>query len=494
MTDYKKIISNRKETIMTSTDNLTVTGKKYYVSNSGNDSNDGLSPESAWCSLEKVSSTELNFGDGVFFERGSVFRGKVIAQSGVTYAAYGKGAKPKLYGSELSLADPSLWEMYDKSKNIWVCTRKSLDVGTLVFENGKFHSRKLIPSYKNNKFVCRDDEKTDFVISNEMKKDLDLFWDFTEILTTQEYDGENFPVPDTNANGKGTLYLRCDNGNPGEVFNEIEALPATHMFRVGNCSNVTIDNLCVKFVGRHGVCAGGHSIGLHVSNCEFGWIGGVIQNYLGTDPNYPEGKRGSVTRYGNAVEIYGGCEDYNVTNNYIYEVYDAGITHQITTSKKVVMKDILYSGNLIEKCVYGIEYFLDQIDGDTESYMDNVQISDNIITLSGYGWGQQRHNVSTPAAIKGWSYRNTAKKFIINNNIFDRCAYRLLHLVAFKNEFCPKLDSNTYIQYNDYLLGQYGANENGEPEIHKFNRDSEKIINDIFGDKHARLLIKEQDK
>lgn len=473
-------------------DVISVPGKKYYVSNSGDDSNDGLSPKSAWCSLERVSNTKLEFGDGVFFERGSCFRGQINVQSGVTYAAYGKGAKPKLYGSEFSLADPSLWEIYDKSKNIWKCNHKLLDVGSLVFDDGKFHSRKLIPSYKNNKFVCRDDEKTDFVISNEMTKNLDLFHDFSETFTTEAYNDESFPVPDTNINGKGTLYLRCDNGNPGKAFSEIEALSAVHMFNVGSCSNVTIDNLCIKYVGRHGVSAGGHSIGLHVSNCEFGWIGGVIQNYFGTDPNHPEGKRGTVTRYGNAIEIYGGCEDYIVTNNYIYEVYDAGITHQITTSKKVIMKDILYSGNLIEKCVYGIEYFLDQIDGETESYMDNVQIVDNIITLTGYGWGQQRHNVNTPAAIKGWSYRNTAKNFIISNNIFDRCAYRLLHLVAFKNEFCPKLHNNTYIQHNNCFLGQYGSNENDEPENHKFNRNSPKIINNFWGDNSANIIIKKK--
>ena len=137
--------------------------------------------------------------------------------------------------------------------------------------------------------------------------------------------------------------------------------------------------------GRHGVSAGGHSVGLHVTNCEFGWIGGSIQHYFGTDPNYPEGRRGSVTRYGNAIEIYGGCEDYIASNNYIYEVYDAGITHQVTTSTKRIMTGIRYTGNVIEKCVYGIEYFLDQIEGERESYMDDVVMNDNFIRLSGYG-------------------------------------------------------------------------------------------------------------
>ena len=170
-----------------------------------------------------------------------------------------------------------------------------------------------------------------------------------------------------------------------------------------------------------GVSARGECVkGLHVTNCEIGWIGGNIQSYSGTDPNYPEGKRGSVTRYGNGIEIYGGCDDYLVKNNYIYEVYDAGASHQATTYRKLVMQNISYEGNLIEKCVYGIEYFLDQKEGGMESYMKNLVIKDNIIRLSGYGWGQQRHNTDTPALVKGWSYTNTASEYTIHDNIFDR--------------------------------------------------------------------------
>ena len=108
------------------------------------------------------------------------------------------------------------------------------------------------------------------------------------------------------------------------------------------------------------------------------------------------------------------------------------------------MKGIRYTGNLIEECVYGIEYFLDQIGGESESYMEDVVMNDNFIRLSGYGWGQQRHNVDTPALIKGWSYVNTARDYHIYNNIFDRSAYRMLHLVALKDEYCPEMHDNIY--------------------------------------------------
>ncbi len=420
----------------------------------------------------------------MFYERGSLFRGSVKAVSGVTYGAYGKGEKPRLYGSEMNFADPQLWILQDPARHIWKCRNKVLDVGTLVFDD-RSNSRKLIPSYKNGKFVCREDEERPFTVEQEMTEDLDLFWEFDRVLTSKPSRGEDFPVPDVWNGGFGERYLRCDRGNPGAVFSETEALSAVNMFTVSDKANVTIDNLCVKYVGRHGVSAAGHCVGLHVTNCEFGWIGGVIQTYEGTDPNYPEGGRGTVTRYGNAVEVYGGCEDYRVCGNYIYQVYDAAINHQVTTNKKVIMENIVYSGNLIENCVYGIEYFLDQIDGEQESYMDKVMIRDNFIRRTGFGWGQQRHNRDTPAAIKGWNYTNPARNFLMERKIFDRSAYRLLHLVAYRDAYCPVLKENTYIQATDGILGEYGGNWRKQPEQLPFG---EAAVRTVFADRDAVVI------
>ena len=130
--------------------------------------------------------------------------------------------------------------------------------------------------------------------------------------------------------------------------------------------------------------------------------------------------------------------------------------------------------------MYGIEYFLDQIHGEKESCMEHVRITGNFIRLTGYGWGQQRPNVNSPAAIKGWSHRNTARDFLIFDNIFDRSAFRLLHLVAKEKQYCPKLIRNTYIQSIGSILGQYGENCVQEPEIIIFNQNAKEIIQSYF--------------
>ncbi len=487
--EFDALAEKRKAEILGAKDVLTVTGKSYYVSASGNDENDGLTSESPWKTLDRVSAAELAPGDGVFFKRGDIFRGFVKAKEGVTYAAYGEGEKPRFYGWEKNLADPALWELYDADHSIWHLREKILDCGTLVFNGGEAHCRKLIPSYINGRFVCRDDESRVFDMKAEMTNDLDIFCFYDERLTDKPSKGENFPIPIIDDASFGELYLRCDRGNPAEVYSDIEALPRRHMFRVGNRKNVRIDNLCLKYIGTHAIAAGGACVeGLCVTNCEIGWVGGAIQTYSGTDPNYPEGGRGTVTRFGNGVEIYGGCDDYEVSDCYIYEIYDAGVTHQITTSgKKYEMKNIRYKNNLIERCVYAIEYFLEKNGGDTESYMDSVEISGNILRLSGCGWGQQRHNIYTPAHIKGWSYENTASNFTVSGNVFDRSAYRMLHLVAKYEESCPEMSGNTYVQTLGMTLGQYGANAENEPANHSFDERADKIISEVFGDKTAKV-------
>ena len=202
-----------------------------------------------------------------------------------------------------------------------------------------------------------------------------------------------------------------------------------------------------------------------------------MERYDGT--GYPEGRRGSVTRYGNGVEIYGGCDDYIVKNCYIYQIYDAAITHQITTNgKKFELKNIKYIGNLVENCVYSIEYFLDENMGVDGSIVENCEMAENILRFSGFGWGQQRHNTYTPAHIKGWSYTNTAREFSIHNNIFDRAAYRMIHTVALEESSCPEMYENTYIQNLAAPLGQYGANQEKEPPNIVFDENAEKSVAD----------------
>ena len=175
LAEIEALSEKRKQEIRNAEDRMEITGNTYYVSGDGDDANDGRTPETAWRTNARVSAAELAPGDGVRFRRGDIFRGTVKTKPGVTYCAYGVGEKPKLYGWDHSLADPTLWTLYDAEHKIWKLNELILDCGTLVFNGGEAHCRKLIPSYLGGQFVCRNDESKLFDMATEMTEDLDLF-------------------------------------------------------------------------------------------------------------------------------------------------------------------------------------------------------------------------------------------------------------------------------------------------------------------------------
>lgn len=101
-------------------------GRTYYVDNrNGDDANDGLSPKSAWKTLDKVNSITFQPGEYVLFKRGGIWhRILEVSSSGssgnpVTFGAYGEGNKPVLTGrgSVPGWDTSSNWTQYDE--NIW---------------------------------------------------------------------------------------------------------------------------------------------------------------------------------------------------------------------------------------------------------------------------------------------------------------------------------------------------------------------------------------
>jgi hypothetical protein len=111
--------------------------KNYYISNTGNDGNSGLTSGSPWLTIGKASSfTGFAAGDSILFERGGTFIGSlIITKSGSTgkpivIAAYGTGAKPLISG----LTTLSGWT--NVATNIWECSAPTLKstVNILTFD------------------------------------------------------------------------------------------------------------------------------------------------------------------------------------------------------------------------------------------------------------------------------------------------------------------------------------------------------------------------
>jgi parallel beta-helix repeat protein len=102
-------------------------GRTYYLSStSGNDANDGRSPEKAWQHLSKIylksiSKDAFQPGDSVLLRRGDQWDGQIrlqgngTAQNPITLGAYGEGLKPLIYGDNPS----ALWEAVPGHQGIY---------------------------------------------------------------------------------------------------------------------------------------------------------------------------------------------------------------------------------------------------------------------------------------------------------------------------------------------------------------------------------------
>lgn len=390
----------------------------YYISNDGNDQNDGKSPQTAWASIDRLNISGLAFGDVVLFRRGDEFRGKIKGMIGVTYSAYGEGAKPIINGSRRNYADPSFWNETDV-ENVYRCYYALENVGNIVFDYSGEVGR-----YDETIGELQIVGKNDFSDYHDLSADLQ----FCSNLDT------------------GDLYLYCEGGNPGRRFKSIEICESGNLFQ-GSTKDNTVDNLMFIFGGSHGVGSGTVE-NRTVTNCIFAWIGGsILKGFDG----------GNTTRYGNAVEVYGGCDGYHVANNWIYQIYDTGITHQYSTNDQViVMKNIEYDRNIIELCHWSIEYY--NRGATPGSKLENVHVHDNI-TLNGcYGWGSVGRE-GGGALHNSFQIVDDVTNYVVEDNIF---AYSKGNIVRYNEGGDLKITfrHNTYVQYFDRALGYVlGKNE-----------------------------------
>ena len=124
----------------------------YYVSNTGNDSNNGLSTSTSWATIIKVNEFTLSAGDSVFFKCGDTWRmQQFIPQSGnstsnIIYSKYGTGENPTFMMS-LNMNDSDDWELV--SGNIWKIKEPANESANLVSTSAYTPTEGRITLYYN---------------------------------------------------------------------------------------------------------------------------------------------------------------------------------------------------------------------------------------------------------------------------------------------------------------------------------------------------------
>ena len=337
-------------------------GVYYLDSVSGDDSAEGLSPATAWRSLDKLNYTVSAPGSVILFRAGQVFRGSLRPSSGtsakrLTYGGFGEGERPILQNS-VDLSSVSGWALSESG--VWKAKATfNNDIGNIIF-NG---SQSAVRKWSRTELSAQGDYY------------YDQFWKTLRVESTQ---------------------------NPAELYGSIEAAITEHIVDQSNLSYASFTGLHLRYGGAHGF-GGGKTTGLEILDCEFSFIGG---GYLYSQDGVP-------VRYGNGIEFWGDASDNLVEDCYIHDIYDTGVTNQNHTTT-AVQKNITYRNNIIENCALASFEFWNRPAG---SSMSGVVFENNTSVNPGGGWGAQRPDLHG-SHVSVFGNQSALDNIIIRNNIF----------------------------------------------------------------------------
>lgn len=450
----------RREEILNSETRVEYTGTAYYVSNEGDDGNDGLSPETPWQSIERVNNAALLPGDAVFFRRGDTWRAvPVYTQTGVTYSAYGQGDKPRIISSPENGSGADKWQLWWEGENgekIWVYYRDMPDCGALVL-NGEDYARKILGFWNGSEYLNFpgdavsggvDDSISDeellgqepFVVEKQLAEDMTFF------------NRADSKLPDSlpvylfgwNAEGgladsSGPLYFRCDKGNPGELYEEIEFLTHVGLFD-DPASGVVLDNL---FIGYGDAVIVNSGLDVTVQNCEIAWVGGMVASYaLETDTASNRG----IQRL--ADTLTSCSSNTSFINNYIHEMHHGGVGVEIFTEQKagteMNCENITVSGNLLYHCGSGALYFNWDEEPNPNHMFRNVVFEDNYILFTGMNGWLDNGDAPAFADVGG---PNMQEGCAVRDNVFFMARTPLIQIDTYASEYLLDFEGNRYLQH-----------------------------------------------
>jgi len=450
-------------------------GKCYYISSiNGNDANDGLSPETAWKSVKNlwylpnpklptvVYSTPKP-GDAVFFERGSEFYPSEYLNNtvqtigiadGVTYGAYGEGEKPTFYGSFDFGGGAGDWQKTEWENIYYIDTkayiRKDLpdateeriahfggeagDIGSIIFNEGELLGVRVFPNDpeapfgegKTTKYMgpmgtCAENYisggTTSLNPADALRNNLEFIHDYST----------------------GRVYLRCNDGDPREIFDRIDIARNCYIFMAAD--NATFDNLRCLYSSWITFDLRDNNV---VTNCEAGYAGGCIQSV------------------GTGIGGYGACESMVVTNCYIHDVEDGPMGTQETgdftgmEDKVSQISNVVLTNNVVTTSQNLVELFSTFRQPDEggilgRNKIKNAVVKNNYGVYLGYGYPRKVDSGAEGLALHNWYYGEMINCEFSENTIIC-CAGGIIgaHIGSDNNERGWKMYDNTYLLNPDH--------------------------------------------
>lgn len=444
---------------------LEVTGTKYYLANDGDDQADGLSPETAWKTLKKATEFKFQESDGLYLKRGDLWRGNIILQNGVTYQAFGNGAKPKIYYSVNGKTEGE-WKKTD-TENVWVFDKviDTKDIGVIVFDGGRKYAEKKM-------------QKCD------LKNELDFYFSGNWVYK-QEEKHENL------------TYLYCSEGNPNDIFEEIELSLQGHTIQIDNfMHDIKVHNLDVRY--GQDFFLNDMSKNIEITYCILAWMGG---HYGGDAMNF------GCYRFGGGGGAWARCDNMKFEHCFFTQHFDCAMSPQFSRNPTAPnpnvysvtpteFKSFHVNDCLIEYTEYSFEYFYASFKDSgvygTPGYFD-MYFGYNICRKCEQGFGDKH-----PASrfIRAGFSENNCYDTVFEKNIFDRSGALALELSAHDGdkrhgklsyELLPKLRGNIYLDPKDKnfaLINQI---------LYKFNSYSKTALERLGVEKDSVYIFTPED-
>lgn len=510
-------LQNRIDTILNSESKIyhsdtfvqgeTYTGTAYYVSNDGDDSNDGLTPETAWCTIQKVCEETgifgtpgvLKHGDAVLFRRGDIFREYqefAIATSGLTFSAYGEGEKPIITHSTENGTGAEKWALVyedESGMKVWEFYRDMSDVAEVVINGGEIVSKRVYEFYDGNDYLsCTDfdgwpmhEECGVTLLGGLLPFNESMTEDFSLISRPVRY------APDWNYGecGVGPLYLRCDAGNPGELYESIEFSE----FQLGvnlTVDETTFDNINFRYNGNTFMYSDdwkGTESTL-IQNCEFAYCGGGVQFYFTTE-------KGEHVVCVQGDGIYVIVKDTVIKDCYFHDLTSTVVTYEANLEDTEPESGTYTFINNV--CVNTIGVRLDST-AVSLHYLDKVTVSGNYI------WNTGQADVGNFYYSEGSIIvmMNRYGECMIEDNVLygtvngnSMNALLCLYFYDYPTEWAgedlsdctkPTFRNNTYVQYEGRNWGDFLNNGDAwgieDPEL--LNK-----VEKYFGDTTSRYYV-----
>jgi len=346
----------------------------YYVSANGCDTADGLTPETAWKSIEKINST-IAGGDEVRFRCGDTFYGRITPPAGpdtehpTTLTSYGEGEKPTI--SQYKKPKAGTWELHEEGVY-------KLDLNDPEKVDGNKEPNPNVGFMKVSGVFCYR--------KKFRYEELQEQWDF--------YCDEQY------------VYVKSDKC-PCEYSDEI--LIACNIRCIAFTKNLKVCGLIIRGSGGHGIS--GVTVGAYIADCEFHELGGSRLGGLERNGKF------NTTRYGNGVECWSNSSDVTVERCKFSEIYDVAITMQGTNVVKN-WENMYFRNNIMWNCVQFFEIWSSGDQPDTGFV--NCYFENNTCIDAGYCWGynaRPNKQVSTPLLVYG--LQCPLCDITVRNNVFS---------------------------------------------------------------------------